>query len=194
MILDKRVDDIAGQKYGKLTVIKRSDLRSGKHKQYILWECKCECGNTHYTESYKLKRGRKKSCGCLEGIGRPINFKEDRALVLWGRLYSSTIKKRAKKAGYKTDITLEYFIEISKKPCFYCGDKEVQSIKDNANGKPITDTKISFNGIDRVDSSTGYFISNVVSCCKHCNTAKNTLSQEDFKKQIRKIYENFAKK
>ena len=190
---DNRVDDISGKKFGKLEVIKRTEKRSGKNNQYYLWECKCECGNTTYTEAYKLKRGRKKSCGCLEGAGRPYNFKDDRKVVLWQRLYSNTIQKRSKKNGYKTDIKLEKFIEISKQNCFYCGDKEVQEAKDNANGKTITDTVIRFNGIDRIDSSKGYMLDNVVSCCKHCNTAKNTMSQESFKNHIRKIYENFAK-
>lgn len=192
MINDKRVDDITGNKYGKLRVIKRSDKRSGKNNQYFLWECICDCGNIHYTEAYKLKRGRKKSCGCLEGSGRPINFKDDRESVLWNRLYSSTIKKRSKKARYETDITLKEFIKISKQPCQYCGDTGVHQLSDNVNGKKITETKIFFNGIDRVDSNKGYLVSNVVSCCKHCNIAKNTMSEKEFKNHIRKMYEHYV--
>lgn len=190
---DKRVNDITGKVFGKLTAIKKTDKRSGNKNQYSLWECNCECGNITYTEAYKLTRGTKRSCGCLEGTGRPRNFKHNREIVLWRRLYSSTIIKRSKKNGYESDISFEKFIEISKERCFYCGDVGVQSAKDNSNGKEITKTKISFNGIDRVDSSKGYLLSNVVSCCKHCNTAKNTMSQKEFKNHIMRIYEYFVK-
>ena len=49
--------DIIGEKYGKLTVVKR--LNNSR------FECICECGNT--TEVYigNLRSGEVKSCGCL---------------------------------------------------------------------------------------------------------------------------------
>ena len=75
MIKDKRVNDITGQRFKKLVAIKRTDKKS--HGKYRLWECKCDCGNTCYVESYKLTRGSKRSCGCLNG-GRPLDFIKDR--------------------------------------------------------------------------------------------------------------------
>lgn len=37
-------------------------------------------------------------------------------------------------------------------------------------------------------------MSNVVSCCKHCNLAKSDMSQQDFLNHIKRIYEhNFNK-
>ena len=186
---DKRVDDITGKVFGNLTAIKRTENRSGKNSQYLLWECKCKCGNSILTEAYKLKRGRKRSCGCLEGTGRPYNFKEDRTIPLWNRLFSSTIQKRSKGKNYESDIDIDFFIITSQKECCYCGDKGTQRLKDRS-----TDTEIYFNGIDRVDSSIGYMKNNIVSCCKHCNTAKNIMSQEEFKNHIRKMYEYFANK
>ena len=47
-------------------------------------------------------------------------------------------------------------------------------------------------GIDRIDSSLGYESNNCVSCCKTCNFAKNSMSVEDFKSWITKIYHNFV--
>lgn len=181
--------DLTNKKFEKLTVVSMSENRGNRNQ--IKWNCICDCGNRHVVTGESLRHGKSKSCGCLKS-GRPVTFKENRVKALWTRLYSSTIKKRAKKNGYKTDITLNDFIAISKKPCFYCGDIGVQMAKDNANGTLITDTIINFNGIDRVDSTKGYYLNNVVSCCKHCNTAKNALTQEDFKALIRKIYENFV--
>jgi len=184
MIADKRVNDITGKRFSNLVVIRRTSQKS--HGKYRLWECQCDCGNKCLSESYKLTRGSKRSCGCLNG-GRPLDFIHDRESVLWKRQYSSTIQKRSKKKGYITDILLEDFIKISQEPCHYCNDIGVHLLKDRS-----TDSIIRFNGIDRVDSSGKYVKSNVVSCCKHCNMAKNTLSQKEFKTLIRKIYVNFT--
>ena len=43
--------------------------------------------------------------------------------------------------------------------------------------------------IDRVDSDRGYTKENSVTCCKYCNFAKHTMSEDDFYKWIRKVYE-----
>ena len=55
--------------------------------------------------------------------------------------------------------------------------------------KLLSDTIVCVNGIDRVDSSKGYVEDNVVSCCKYCNTAKNTMSRDEFFKWIKRVYE-----
>lgn len=54
--------DIAGQKYGRLTVLKRSEK---KVKYSAVWECKCDCGNIVDVATSDLKSGATKSCGCL---------------------------------------------------------------------------------------------------------------------------------
>lgn len=55
--------DIAGLKFGKLTVIGKSDRKNGKT---YLWECKCSCGNEKsvYASKASLKKGKVISCGC----------------------------------------------------------------------------------------------------------------------------------
>lgn len=55
--------DLTGQKFGKLTAIKKV---SGNNKGNALWECKCDCGNSHFVKSNDLKSGNTKSCGCLK--------------------------------------------------------------------------------------------------------------------------------
>lgn len=54
-------NDLTGQKFGRLTVIKRS--RVNKHQQWAWW-CKCDCGNICEALATNLKRGSKVSCGC----------------------------------------------------------------------------------------------------------------------------------
>lgn len=52
---------LAGQKFGKLTVISPSHVdKNGTWK----WDCICECGGTSTPTGSRLKSGRAKSCGC----------------------------------------------------------------------------------------------------------------------------------
>ena len=57
----KTTVDIAGQRFGKLTAIKPTEERW--HGQ-VVWECKCDCGNTAFFGASRLRSGEKKSCGC----------------------------------------------------------------------------------------------------------------------------------
>jgi hypothetical protein len=56
------VIDIAGQRYGKLVVIRQVD---GRLRGSSLWECRCDCGGTTIKSSNMLRTGHAKSCGCL---------------------------------------------------------------------------------------------------------------------------------
>lgn len=53
--------DMTGQRYGIVTVIARHGHTDQKA---ILWECKCDCGNTIYETRTNLLSGRVTSCGC----------------------------------------------------------------------------------------------------------------------------------
>lgn len=58
----KKPLDITGQKYGRLTAIRRI----GKIFRDSLWEFECECGNTHQVMLCKVRTGHTRSCGCLK--------------------------------------------------------------------------------------------------------------------------------
>lgn len=53
--------DLTGQKFGRLTVIRRSGTIHGQAS----WLCKCECGNEKIVRGYCLRNSETKSCGCL---------------------------------------------------------------------------------------------------------------------------------
>ncbi len=55
--------EIINQKFGRLTVIGQSESIG----RYAAWECKCECGNTKIVKGVFLRKGKTKSCGCLQG-------------------------------------------------------------------------------------------------------------------------------
>ena len=53
--------DLTGQRFGKLTAIKPTDERRNGN---VMWECKCDCGNTMYVRVAALRSNRNQSCGC----------------------------------------------------------------------------------------------------------------------------------
>ena len=54
-------EDLTGQRFGRLYVVKRHEEKS----KDIKWICKCDCGGEHIAYSGSLKSGKTKSCGCL---------------------------------------------------------------------------------------------------------------------------------
>lgn len=54
--------DLTGQKFGRLTVIKKVGCSKNKS---ILWLCKCDCGNEVVVTSNNLRTGNSTSCGCF---------------------------------------------------------------------------------------------------------------------------------
>lgn len=61
-------DNLIGMKYGKLTVVDKTEKRQGKN---IIWKCLCECGNYTYVSGGRLKTGNTSSCGLcgLNSVG-----------------------------------------------------------------------------------------------------------------------------
>lgn len=57
-----RLIDLTGQKFHRLTVLRRSEhnTNGGKPK----WVCQCDCGNITEVGGCELKSGNTKSCGC----------------------------------------------------------------------------------------------------------------------------------
>ena len=59
----KHYKDVAGQKFGRLTAIKRTARKNNQ----TFWLFKCDCGNEKEIalHSVNCKKGKTKSCGCL---------------------------------------------------------------------------------------------------------------------------------
>lgn len=57
--------DETGNKYGLLTVLKRTGTKNGK----AVWLCQCECGNQCEVVGSDLRNGQQSSCGCLHSKG-----------------------------------------------------------------------------------------------------------------------------
>lgn len=193
--------NLKGKVFGRLTVLSLHPER-GRRGQ-LKWNCQCSCGNKHIVTGESLRSGKSKSCGCLLRECRfAKNDNTDRTVALLKIQYSPINKRHRKINDSNPIIPFHIFRTLSFSNCFYCGARPNSRQEDvryeNRRGERkklnITDTVIFINGIDRIDSRKGYSVGNVVSCCRLCNTAKNSLSQSEFKKMITKIYKYWAKR
>lgn len=163
-----------GTAYGKLTVLGRHGSRNG-HKTY---ECRCECGKESVVKGIHLKNGHTKSCGCYV---REHTIKKN--TLPFGessfRYLFSVYKRNAERRNLKFDISIEEFRILSQGDCYYCNIPPQMSVKRDTQSK-LTNGSYFHNGVDRKDNSLGYSLQNCVSCCKICNRAKGTMSENDY--------------
>lgn len=147
---------------------KRGNEWYGRHKE----QCKARRiakrkGKKEYDKQHGSKNAIKIS------VQRAGYRMENRGKILMkkkgvnGRL--STYKNMAKRREHSFDLTKEQFCAFWQVPCAYCGG-EIETV-----------------GIDRIDSSKGYTVNNVVSCCRICNIMKWDRSREELLQQCRRI-------
>ena len=84
----------------------------------------------------------------------------------------SKFKYESEKRGLSNDITKEYYETIIKLPCNYCKNYFTNGCQ----------------GIDRIDSSISYILTNIVPSCYTCNIMKNIMSKKDFFEKLLQIY------
>ena len=172
--------ELAGQPFGRLTVICRANIKSGN----TFWICQCSCDGLYSIFCGKSLTSKKiQSCGCLR---REISQKKALAMVAANTLPSGEsafnllyanykMQARKRKNSVPFELTKEQFAVITKGNCVYCGTPPAQ-IYGNAscNGHYI------YNGIDRQDNSLGYLVDNCVAACGQCNIMKSDFSVAEF--------------
>lgn len=72
--MPRPVNNLVGQRFGRLVVIRDSGERSGKGS--VMWDCACDCGAVHRVVSTNLRSGHVQSCGCLS---RELSSKRQKA-------------------------------------------------------------------------------------------------------------------
>jgi len=147
-------------------------------------ECTCICGNIRNVHLRILIKGKAKSCGCMSHIlkekTKPLMPPEKRFLTEVMRSY----KNGAEIRNLDFNLSEKYFKEIINSNCHYCGIKPSNRFYVKRR-RDIID--FYYNGIDRKDSSLGYFEDNCVPCCWECNKIKNSMVYEKFVSWINRI-------
>lgn len=158
-------------------------------------ECACDCGNTSFVRANLLSAPSNpvQSCGCSHtehqikiNLARRLPDGEAACHAVYVMLRNTCARHR----GLDWQITFEEWKILSKLPCHYCGLPPSNHIK----GGYGRNGGYTYSGLDRVDNGVGYVSANVVPCCKLCNQAKSTLSIDDFKAWICRVYEHTIRK
>jgi hypothetical protein len=162
-----------GKRFGRLIVLSKL----GTHKNGCpIVECRCDCGNltkvivSNLTSSSSLTV----SCGC---------YNRDKSVSNnpWPQELKQYIAQETANRGNNFSLTLEEFKNLCSSNCSYCGIEPCGKMRSGREKR---------NGIDRINNSIGYELSNCVPCCWICNRMKGKMPQQEFLLHIKKVYRN----
>ena len=167
-----------------------------------MWEASCECGNTTFVLGSAVAKGNTTSCGCALSDHRSEFGMKNR---IYDPIVSSarTVWKKSYSDG---DVTFEDFFHLSQLPCEYCGiqpykvfNAATKALAKAKKGKrayiseyQIKEGNFVYNGLDRIDSSKGHMLDNVVPCCYPCNWQKMNMTTEQFIRHNARQYLHMA--
>lgn len=199
-----KLTDVIGRSFGTYKVLDLVELHDTLDKSRFLVSCK-KCGHEKVRALATFRYGHRTRC--LKCSPSPARRKQNNSSVAKhpNKRYNKDLywicnqkykekKKRAESRSKPFELTLDEFISVFyeratikitffgligtielptvSKPCFYCG--------------------MSSSGLDRVDSSMGYVVNNVVVCCARCNLMKFTMSTDEWLSHMRLIIERMC--
>jgi len=175
----KRID-LIGVKKGRLTIFEysHSHIQPSGQKR-AMWKAICDCGKEKTLSATTFMHGKTVSCGCRKKEGlRKLPFGQASLNHKFAMYKHDALSKNR-----VFELTKEEFEELTGKPCNYCGVEGYSKTK----ARPTSNGVYLSNGIDRVDSLKGYFVSNCVPCCPICNKMRLNLPYKQFIDHIKRI-------
>lgn len=166
-----RLIDLSGKRYGKLTVLCRSENVLRSDGKYIpAWLCQCDCGNKVVVLGCSLRSGNTTSCGCKnkkhgQSCAHGTN-KPSRLYRIWvdikGRCY------------YPSSIS---YSSYGAKGITMCDEwrNSFEAFSEWAISNGYNDTL----SIDRIDNDKGYFPEN----CRWATKSVQRLNQRTERKR-----------
>ena len=186
--------DNIGKKVNYLTI--QDVVQEDKYYYYI---CKCDCGKETIVTTFSVLNNKTVSCGCMQyiiageknkghiGANRKPDGTPSFRYLLW------TYKRNADKRGVYFGLSDDEFKKLTKGNCFFCGQEPNRAVKyATTKRNPKYKNEYLHNGVDRLNNSKDYTLDNCVSCCRTCNVAKGTQTEEEFTMWINRIF-NFQK-
>lgn len=162
---------LINRKFGKLVFLEIKSIYKASFQ--------CECGKITVTTIRDVLKGHTKSCGCIQ-----YEWKKLPPGIAAAHDVIRRYKKNAAERGYVWDLTVEQFLEITQKNCYYCGGGPSNLTRTRSKNYLF---HYIYNGIDRVDNDKGYHIDNIVPCCIYCNSAKRDKSLIEFENWINQL-------
>jgi hypothetical protein len=185
--------DLTGQRFGRLTVIRRAKCVS--RDRIVWWECVCDCDPTRIRSirGTTLRNSVSTSCGCytreraLEANTKYPTLKKAAVAYFYQRY-----KRDAKKRSLPFELSLSDFELIIHQACVYCGTTATTVFVDlKRDGHADGYYRMRANGVDRYDNAQGYSLANSVPCCGTCNIAKSARTAQDYVDHCKRVAEYY---
>lgn len=164
----------------------------------LYWTAQCvECFDVYDVAGSNIRNGLSKrcsNCGCKNGASTRTGIVKTKMTPKESAEHYllKNIRRDGRKRGWNWELSKDEFLNLIYKKCSYCGRPPQQSSNPLANHgllqKRAVEAIITWNGIDRIDSSKGYVQGNVATCCHTCNKMKSNLSLEEFHNHIKRLY------
>lgn len=182
-----KIINLGNKKYNRLTILReyKSNYSNGHPVRRL--ECLCDCGNISNPVKMKVIKGFTKSCGCLKKEMEKI-FNIHNKLPNGDSAKNEvfqTYRKSARLRGYDFNLTIEEFVNIATKPCFYCGNTLT-----NTFDRRCLNGDFKYTGIDRYDNNKGYTVKNSVPCCSVCNRIKTNMDTKTLFIHLKNMIKN----
>lgn len=178
----------------KLTFLK-GDAK-GRIRRYINGVCG-ECGNentiiwANYSKNEHADKFRHLKCGQRRWNTSQQRYADEASKQeIAARVMAKTVSN-CKKRNREFSLALDEFIDISERPCEYCGDPPSMRHSVMAAERDRDIPKFLHNGLDRVDNALGYSKSNVVACCTRCNFIKKDTPKDAWSDFLSKVSRNW---
>lgn len=175
----KNAVDLAGQRFGKLTVLERATERK---RGQLAWRCRCDCGGEAVDTVSALRAGARKHCGCASYLTGSAS----RAWRGYGEIPAklwSQIQTNARRRGINFSVTGEAAWAAYQRQQGRCALSGVLlSLKLSA----ITAS------LDRIESSKGYVDGNIQWLHKDVNMMKRAMTDSELVAWSKRIYEHSA--
>lgn len=172
-----------GKTIGNLHIQDYTEIKNGR-RSYIL---QCTCGKQVRGTNDSVKRAevtlkQQGVSGCMNCIrkARALNKCANDGSY---RDIFVRYKKGAKTRKLDWGLTYEQAVSLFKGSCVYCGEEPKHTYSRSKY------YKVPYNGIDRIDTTQGYFYDNCASSCRACNVSKHEMSVKDFLNHVKKIYD-----
>ncbi len=182
--------DMTGQKFGKLTVIKKDEKehRAKNGKKHIYWICQCDCGTVVPIKGEYLRSTETTRCKICRYKSAQLNGHISYRKV-------KIIKDNAKKRNiyYDKNIDKKYLWSLYLKQNKKCALSGID-IKFADTHKEETCKKGTTASLDRINNSKEYTKDNIQWVHKDINKMKYTYNSEQFISTCQDIVKNNNKK
>ena len=144
-------DDITGQRFGRLVAIRPTERRQSR---CVVWEFKCDCGNTCYKGVNNVRTGNSVGCGCVRAQllfvrSRTHGLRNTRLWHVWASMKQRCLNPRDKR-----------YVDYGQRGIMVC-DRWIKSFADFASDmgprpEDVTACGRSVWSIERIDNNKGY--------------------------------------